>query len=550
MDSILVMACAIVAAICAAISALGVLRLLHVRSAPSMEDLGQVVRSETDRSKQYEEDRGRALRQEMSDGLRGFQDSTITAFRELGDGLAGGIRASADRLDAGVKAIRDDASATGAKIEHDMTRMNEQAVEGREALRRAIEIKLDDAAMKHASAAKDLRDELNGGFERLGCTISDALMQAGVRQREGLDQVGAALGGFSEKQEKAQESLRQTVESRLDAIRIENAGKLDEMRRTVDDRLQSTLETRLGESFNRVVEQLERVHKGIGEMQTLATGVGDLKKVLSNVRARGAFGEVQLGALLEQFLSPEQYARNVQVQEHSLERVEYAIRLPGRDEAEVLLPVDAKFPLDDYERLLEASQAGDAERVTAAASALEARVRSSARAISEKYISPPRTTDFAILFLPTESLHAEVLRSPGLLDSIQRDFHVTLAGPTTFAALLNGLQMGFRSLAIEKRSSEVWQILGAVRTEFGKYNSVVTRLARQLDTAAKSVEALGVRTRAMDRKLGDVEKLPTGAAQALLGVDRPIIDDAEAEVSSAISTPEAVMPESVQRTSI
>jgi DNA recombination protein RmuC len=550
MDSSLLMICAIVAAVGAAISALGVLRLQRIRSAPSMEDFGQLLRGEADRIKQSDDDRGRALRQEIVDGLRGFQDSTVTVFRELGDALSGSIRSSTERLDSGVKAIRDDASALGARIDQDMTRMNEQAVEGRDTLRRTIEVKIDDAATRHATAAKDLRDELNGGFERLGSTIADTLTQAAARQREGLDQVGVALGAFSDKQEKAQEGLRQTVESRLEAIRAENAGKLDEMRRTVDDRLQSTLETRLGESFNRVVEQLERVHKGIGEMQTLATGVGDLKKVLSNVRARGAFGEVQLGALLEQFLSPEQYCRNVQVQEHSLERVEFAIRLPGRGESEVLLPVDAKFPLDDYERLVDALQAGDADLATAAANALEARVRSFAKAISEKYIATPRTTDFAILFLPTESLYAEVLRSPGLLDSLQREYHVTLAGPTTFAALLNGLQMGFRSLAIEKRSSEVWQILGAVRSEFGKYNGVVTRLARQLDTAAKSVQVLGVRTRAMDRKLGDVEKLPAGAGHALLGIDQPIIDDEEPDVSPEISAPEIVIPEPMQQATI
>jgi DNA recombination protein RmuC len=259
----------------------------------------------------------------------------------------------------------------------------------------------------------------------------------------------------------------------------------------------------------------------------LATGVGDLKRVLTNVRARGAFGEVQLDVLLQQFLTPEQYAKNAQVRENSQERVEFAIRLPGRDDMEVLLPVDAKFPLDDYERLLEASQTGDVEIVTAASRALESRIRLFAKMIGEKYIVPPRTTDFAILFLPTESLYAEVLRSPGPLEGLQRDFHVTLAGPTTFAALLNGLQMGFRSLAIEKRSSEVWQILGAVRNEFGKYNTVVNRLAKQLDTAAKSVEALGARTRIMDRKLKGVEKLPEAAAELLLGVDATVSEEVD-----------------------
>jgi len=323
---------------------------------------------------------------------------------------------------------------------------------------------------------------------------------------------------MSEKQERAQVALKQTVEGRLDAIRVENATKLDEMRQTVDEKLHATLESRLGESFNRVVEQLERVHKGIGEMQTLAAGVGDLKKVLSNVRVRGTFGEVQLATLLEQFLSPEQFIKNAQVKENSQERVEYAIRLPGRDSGEdVLLPVDAKFPLEDYERLVSASEEGDAVAVAEASKELEIRVRSFARTIRDKYISTPRTTEFAILFLPTESLYAEILRRPGLFEQLQRECHVVLTGPTTFTALLNALQIGFRSLAIEKRSSEVWKILGAVGNEFGKYNEVVDKLSKQLGTAAKSVENLGIRTRAMNRKLRDVEKLPEDTAQILLG---------------------------------
>lgn len=239
-----------------------------------------------------------------------------------------------------------------------------------------------------------------------------------------------------------------------------------------------------------------------------------------NVRVRGAFGELQLGTLLEQFLSPEQFLKNVQVRENSQERVEFAIKLPGRDtDGEILLPVDAKFPHDDYERLLSAAEAGDAEAVAEASKALENRIRVCARAIRDKYIVPPRTTDFAILFLPTESLYAEVLRRPGLFETIQREYHVTLTGPTTFIALLNALQMGFRSLAIEKRSSDVWKILAAVRAEFGKYNEVVDRLAKQLNTAAKSVETLGVRARAMTRQLRDVEVLPEHVSQSVLAIE-------------------------------
>ena len=267
-----------------------------------------------------------------------------------------------------------------------------------------------------------------------------------------------------------------------------------------------------------MVEQLERVHKGIGETQSLAAGVGDLKKVLSNVRVRGTFGEVQLATLLEQFLSPEQFIRNAQIKENSQERVEFAVRLPGRDSGvEVLLPVDAKFPQEDYERLIAAAELGDSDAVAQAAKDLECRIRQFAKTIRDKYIATPRTTEFAILFLPTESLYAEILRRPGFFEQLQREYHVTLIGPTTFTALLNALQMGFRSLAIEKRSSEVWQILGAVSNEFGKYNEVVDKLSKQLNTAAKSVENLGVRTRAMNRKLRDVEKLPDDTAQILLG---------------------------------
>jgi DNA recombination protein RmuC len=374
----------------------------------------------------------------------------------------------------------------------------------------------------------------------LRATVVDTLTQLGTQQRERLNDVGLTLSKFSETQERSQQALRQAVEQRLDAIRSESAAKLEEMRRTVDERLQTTLEARLGESFTRVVEQLERVHKGIGEMQSLAAGVGDLKKVLSNVRVRGAFGELQLGMLLDQFLSPEQIVRNAQIKENSQERVEFAIRLPGREpDGDVLLPVDSKFPHEDYERLLIAAENGDAEGVTEAGKALESRIRTCAKAIRDKYVAPPRTTDFGILFLPTESLYAEVIRRPGLFESVQREFHVTLTGPTTFTAVLNALQMGFRSLAIEKRSSEVWKILAGVRNEFDRYNEVVDRLAKQLNTAARSVENLGVRTRAMGRKLRDVEVLPDDIASLALGLEDTDESEAANVLESEVSQPES-----------
>lgn len=294
----------------------------------------------------------------------------------------------------------------------------------------------------------------------------------------------------------------------------------DRIRQMLDDRdrgLRKELGDKLDTAASNVNAQLERVHKSFGEMQNLATDVGDLKKIFSNVRARGTFGEGHLQTLLEQFLSPEQYVRNAQIKEHSQERVEFAIKLPGRDGDEVLIPVDSKFPTDDYERLIEAHERGDGEAVAQAGKALENRVKLCAKDIKEKYVYPPRTIEFGILFLPSESLYAEVLRRPGLSETIQREFHVTLAGPTNFAALLSALHMGFRSLALEKRSSEVWQILRAVHTEFEKYHEVVDRIGKQLNTAMNSVTTLGTRTRAMNRKLFEVEKLPDEAAQQLLG---------------------------------
>jgi DNA recombination protein RmuC len=294
------------------------------------------------------------------------------------------------------------------------------------------------------------------------------------------------------------------------------------MRRTVDEKLHATLEQRLGESFKLVSDRLEQVHRGLGEMQTLAAGVGDLKKVLTNVKTRGTWGEVQLEALLEQLLTADQYAKNVATVPKSADRVEFAIRLPGRTEqggaaTPVWLPIDAKFPREDYERLIEAQERADPVAVEDASRALEARIRAEARTIAEKYVSPPHTTDFALLFLPTEGLYAEVLRRPGLTDLLQRDYRVTIAGPTTLTALLNSLQMGFRTLAIERRSSEVWQVLGAVKTEFGKFGDVLAKTKAQLETVTRSIEAAETRTRMMNRKLRDVEALPGDEARGLLG---------------------------------
>ncbi|UPG86254.1 DNA recombination protein RmuC [Luteibacter aegosomatis] len=331
------------------------------------------------------------------------------------------------------------------------------------------------------------------------------------------ERIDQRLATLTADNEKRLADVRGTLETRLAAIQQDNAAKLEQMRATVDEKLQSTLETRLGQSFQLVSERLEAVQRGLGEMQALAAGVGDLKRVLTNVKTRGTFGEVQLGALLEQILIAEQYASNVATVPGSAERVEFAIRLPGTDDGEpVWLPIDAKYPVEDYQRLLDAQDAADAEGVLAAGKALELRVREEAKRIRGKYVAPPHTTDFAILFLPTEGLYAEVIRRPGLSDQLQREHRVTVAGPTTLTALLNSLQMGFRTLAIEKRSSEVWQVLGAVKNEFGKFGTVLEKTRKQLDTVRNSIDSAGVRTRAIERRLRGVETLGGEETQQLL----------------------------------
>jgi DNA recombination protein RmuC len=326
--------------------------------------------------------------------------------------------------------------------------------------------------------------------------------------------------------------LRDSVQARLKEMQADNATKLEEMRKTVDEKLHATLEARLGESFKQVSERLEQVHRGLGEMATLATGVGDLKRVLTNVKSRGGWGEVQLEAVLEQLLTPEQFGRNVKTRPGSDALVDFAIRLPGRvDHGEpVWLPLDAKFPREDYERLIDASERGDVTAVEAAGKALEIAVKTQARSIHDKYVEPPYTTDFALMFLPTEGLYAEVLRRPGLSDSLQRDFRVTIAGPTTLTALLNSLQMGFKTLAIEKRSSDVWKVLGTVKTEFGKFGDVLKKVGEKLEQAQKQLETTGVRTRAIQRQLSGVESLPvSGAASEIADF---IDDEPEAPLSA------------------
>ena len=342
--------------------------------------------------------------------------------------------------------------------------------------------------------------------------------QLSLLQKTLSDTLSLQVQQLSETNARRLTEMRGTLETQLAQLQLNNAAKLDEMRQTVDEKLQTTLQARLGESFKQVADRLEQVHKGLGEMNTLAQGVGDLKHLLTNVKTRGMFGEAQLASLLEQVMAPDQYAAQHATRPGSKNRVDFAIKLPGRSEdgQPVWLPIDAKFPNEDYERLLEAQSKADAIQAELCSKALEARVRLEAKSITEKYVEPPYTTDFAILFLPTEGLYAEVLRRPGLIESLQRDFRVTLAGPTTLMAMLNSLQMGFRTLALEKRSSEVWQVLGAVKTEFGKFGDVLARVKEQTQSVLNTLDKAQTRSNVMHRALRQVEALPEGQVPGLL----------------------------------
>jgi DNA recombination protein RmuC len=371
----------------------------------------------------------------------------------------------------------------------------------------------------HASA-KAMREEIINALKAFSDSTVKSVGEVGALQKAQLEAFAQQLVTLTEANEKRLEGLRLTLEQKLKELQTENAGKLEEMRKTVDEKLHGTLEKRLGESFKQVSERLEQVYKGLGEMQTLASGVGDLKKVLVNVKTRGTWGEVQLGLLIEQVLAPEQYASNVATK-NTGERVEFAVKLPGRSdnpEEVVWLPIDAKFPIEDYQRLVEAQEHADPEAADAAAKQLESRVKACARDIRDKYVSPPGTTDFGILFLPVEGLFAEVIRRPGLVDTVQRDCRVVIAGPTTLWSILNSLQLGFRTLAIQQRSSEVWALLAAVKTEWGKYGDVLDRVQKKLGEASNTIDEASKRSRAIGRKLKGVEELPTSKAHSVLAL--------------------------------
>jgi len=383
----------------------------------------------------------------------------------------------------------------------------------------AVREELRDGREEAAKRSHELREEVSGSLSKTAQTLSGTVGQLGNVQKQQLEGVTTQVQALIETNQQRLDGLRATISEQLNEMREANEKKLEEMRRTVDEKLQGTLEKRLGESFKLVSERLDAVHKGLGEMQNLATGVGDLKNVLTNVKVRGTWAEYQLEAILEQVLTPDQFDRNVATRKDSSERVEFAIRLPGRsDDPEdcVWLPIDSKFPQEDYLRLSEAANSADAEAVALSTRELLRSITQSAKTIAEKYLNPPQTTDFAVLYLPTEGLYAEVLRQPGLVSQLQQDYRVMVSGPTTIAALLNSLRLGFRSLAIEQQASEVWQVLGAVKTEFGRFGDVLAKVKKQLATASNTIENTERRTRAMARTLREVEQLPGAKSDELL----------------------------------
>ncbi|RZZ83775.1 DNA recombination protein RmuC [Pseudoxanthomonas winnipegensis] len=485
----------------------------------------------------------------LEQALREEQRNGRSELREQLDGLA---RQQDARLDLFARNLTDLSTRTDTRLDQLREALGEDArkarAEGSEAQQRTAELlgaRLQDMrtqldAFGHQQEARIVAfgQQLAELIARSDTHMATLREQLAEDSRKARSESGESLGRFNEqlglrlteltqRNETRISEMRATLDQQLQRLQADNAARLEQMRVTVDEKLQGTLNERLDASFKLVSERLEQVQRGLGEMQQLATGVGDLKRVLTNVKSRGGWGEVQLESILEQTLTAEQYQRGVKLREDGNEMVDFAVRLPGRgaQDAPVWLPLDSKFPHEDYEKLLNAQEAGDAEAVRATGVQLERAIRVQARSICEKYIVPPRTTDFAVMFLPTEGLYAEVIRRPGLVDLLQREHRVVIAGPTTVTALLNSLQMGFRTLAIEQRSSEVWALLGAVKGEFGKFAGILEKAEKQIHTVGKSLGDASRKTRTIERKLRGVETLVGAQSQALLGED--LIGDAD-----------------------
>ncbi len=524
----------------------------------AQERTERTVREEVAQSRDEMGKAAREQRQELIEALKTFGDSVVKRMMDVASmqkgqlddfssQLASFAKASGERLDAvraesaiGAKQLREEVVATLSSISDTITKTMSGLASAQKvqfeafanqlaSFAQSSDEKLEGVRVGSATGAKQLREEVVMTLKSISDTMSKTMKDLAVAEKAQIEDMSSAIGKLSDSNEKKLESIRITVEGKLQSMQIDNAKQLDKMRETVDEKLQGTLEKRLGESFKQVSERLEQVHKGLGEMQILATGVGDLKKVLTNVKTRGTWGEVQLGALLEQVLNPDQFAINVATKDGG-ERVEFAIKLPGQsgDKDETIwLPIDAKFPVEDYQRLIEAQEKADIKEVDIIGKVLENRVKDCAWDICTKYLNPPKTTDFGILFLPIEGLFAEVIRRAGLTEFIQRECRVVIAGPTTLWALLNSLQMGFRTLAIQKRSSEVWNLLAAVKTEWTKYGDVLDAVQKKINQASETIEKAKMRSRAVGKKLKDVQELPSSEVATLLPKNL-LEDDTEA----------------------
>ncbi|MGI6451900.1 MAG: DNA recombination protein RmuC [Syntrophomonadaceae bacterium] len=451
------------------------------------ERLEQTVREEVSRNREETSKAIREAREELNVAMKSFEQSVVVRIAEMTNFQKNQLELVANQI-------------------ANLTKSNEQRLEN---VRTIVETRL-----------KELTEETRKELKTNGDTVSQQMATMASLQQNQLENFSRQMSNLTQSTEIKLDQLKENLDQRVKELQKENTEKLDQMRAVVDEKLHATLEQRLGESFKLVSDRLEKVHQGLGEMQALASGVGDLKKVLTNIKTRGTWGEVQLGNILEDILSPDQYATNIAIKQGT-ERVEFAIKLPGRDQGSepVWLPIDAKFPLEDYQKLLEAYDQADTVLVEQLSKQLEYRVKAEAKEISSKYIAPPASTDFAIMFVPTEGLYAEILRRPGLFEELIRDYRVTVAGPTTLAALVNSLSMGFRTLAIQQRSSEVWSVLGAVKTEFGKFGHVLEKTQKKLQEASNTIDEAKRRSRVMERKLRTVEALPENQAVALLGED-------------------------------
>jgi DNA recombination protein RmuC len=488
-----------------------------------VERVERSVRDEISSNRQVSTQDARSQRDELSNALKNFNDSIVRVVNEsaggnkqelstLGESLRGQVNDIATLVVGQLKVVPQQLTVLTRSNDEKLELVRSTVDEQLRALNTDNGARLDQVREASKQDSRSQREEVNASLKSFNETLLKGLSEMAESQRRQSQSLVLSLeSGFN--------GVRETLNTSLKNIQENNSVKLEEMRLTVDEKLHGTLEKRLGEAFGLVTGQLEQVHKGLGEMQTLATGVGDLKRALTNVKTRGGWAEVQLGALLEDMLSPTQYDRNFKPFLSADVVVEYAIKFPNRDGSgdPVWLPIDSKFPIEDYNRLVDAQQNADLDAANSATKALETRIKASAKDISEKYLNPPRTTDFGIMFLPTEGLYAEVIRRNGLVETIRRDYHVTVVGPSTLAAFVSSLQMGFRTLAIQERSNEVWKILGAVKTEFGKFGTVLEGVKKKLEQATNTMDDAAVRTRAIERKLRDVQQLPATEGHVLLG---------------------------------